>query len=166
MNVDLLASVRRAITRAPDRFCAAQWAFARNADRVLDEAVPPEGFRCCIAGHVLLEGSALTERDLLREGGFHTGGGLWEQAATLLEVGDERGRELFFPSQWDHPFKKRYYLCARDEEAEVATAYLDYVMRKYGAHSATSSTAPTDGDRPPRAPLANEREDALVAVRS
>jgi len=170
MNVDLLVSVRRTIARTPDRFCAAQWAFARNADRVLEEAVPPDGFRCCIAGHVLLEGSALTERDLLREGGFHTGGALWEQAATLLDVEEDRGRELFFPSQWDHPFKKRYYLCAQDEEAEVATAYLDYVLQKYESadisRPVSPSAAPVDADRPPRMPTADDRESMPAAVHS
>ena len=170
MNVDLLASVRRTISRAPDRFCAAQWAFARNAGRVLEQNARPEGFRCCIAGHVLLQGSALTERDLLREGGFHTGGALWEQAATLLGVTDERGRDLFFPSQWDHPFKKRYYLCTRDEEAEVATAYLDYILQNYEGPDRSSAelapTVPSGADRPPRVPSADEREGAPAVAHS
>ena len=170
MNVELLTSVRRTIARAPDRFCAAQWAFARNAGRVLEQHESPEGFRCCIAGHVLLEGSALSERDLLREGGFHTGGALWGQAAALLGIGDERSRELFSPSQWDHPFKKRYYLCTQDEEAEVATAYLDYILQTYGATEASQSLSgaavPTGPDRSPRAPTIDERESVSVIARS
>jgi hypothetical protein len=166
MNTALLRSVQRTIARFPDRFCAAQWAFARNADRVLAEGASPEGFRCCIAGHVLLESGRFTRRDLLREGGFHTGGALWNQAAAALNVGDAQCRELFFPSQWEHPFKKRYYLCARDEEAEVATAYLDHFVQKHGApdsgDEASVRSAPTD--RPPRAPAPVDGRHAPAAT--
>lgn len=132
MNVELLKSVRRAIVYSPERFCAAQWAFARNADRVLREGAAPKGFRCCIAGHVLLRSGVLDERQLIQEGGFHTGGVLWKQAARVLGIGEERCRELFFPSQWDQPYKEDYYLCPRSEEAEVAAAYLDHFLQKYG----------------------------------
>lgn len=131
MNVDLLESVRHAIVYYPERFSAAQWAFARNADRVLEHGADPDGFRCCIAGHVLLQ-DGHSERDLLQAGGFHTGGALWETAARALDLNADRCRELFFPSQWDHPYKKDYYLCSRREEADVAAAYLDYFMQKYG----------------------------------
>ena len=155
MNLDLLRSVQRAISHYPDRFCAAQWAFARNADRVLSEGATPVGFRCCIAGHVLLESGMYSERDLLREGGFHTGGALWDQASTALNVGDDQCRELFFPSQWDHPFKKQYYLCTREEEAGIATTDLDYFAEKHGAPGSRqdrSSRVPLDAGRPPQAP--------------
>lgn len=165
MNVDLLVSVQRAIARTPHRFCAAQWAFARNADRVLRDGVSPEGFRCCIAGHVLLESDTLTERDLLREGGFHTGGALWDRAAAVLGAGEEQSRELFFPSQWDRPFKQQYYLCAQDEEAEVATAYIRYFLQKCG-YAEESGTAEgrsvPGGDRSPRAPALDDRRRTLV----
>jgi hypothetical protein len=132
MNVELLESVRQTIVFYPNRFCAAQWAFARNAERVLQDGARPEGFQACIAGHVLLEHGSHSERDLLREGGFHTGGALWERAADALGLGEDRCRELFFPSQWDKPYKQDYYLCSGDEEPNVAAAYLDYFMQKYG----------------------------------
>lgn len=169
MNLDLLRSVQRAISRAPDRFCAAQWAFARNANQVLTEGASPVGFRCCIAGHVLLESGTFTEGDLLREGGFHTGGALWDEAATALGLADPQCRELFFPSQWVHPFKKKYYLCAQEEEAQVATAYLDYFAQKHGGPdadrtSATRSVAATD--RSPRGSGAADRTRTPVTARS
>jgi len=132
MNVDLLEGVQRAIVRTPNRFCAAQWAFARNAEAVLREGAVPDGFRCCIAGHVLLEGGTHSERDLLRAGGFHTGGELWVEAARHASICSEQGRELFFPSQWDRPFKRQYYLCGREAEAALAADYLDYFLEKYG----------------------------------
>lgn len=132
MNVDLLESVRQAITHTPDRFCAAQWAFARNASAVREQDAIPEGFKCCIAGHTLLQYGSHTERDLLVDGGFHSGGGLWEMAAAALGLEPAECRTLFFPSQWDKPYKQNYYLCSADEEAEVAAAYLDYFMQKHG----------------------------------
>lgn len=132
MNVDLLEGVQQAIVRAPNRFCAAQWAFARNAEAVLRSGAVPDGFRCCIAGHVLLENGTHSERDLLRAGGFHTGGELWVEAARHASICSEQGRELFFPSQWDRPFKQQYYLCDRAAEASLAADYLDYFLEKYG----------------------------------
>jgi hypothetical protein len=171
MNADLLASVRRAIARHPDRFCAAQWAFARNAERVrTKEDVSPIGFRCCIAGHVLLESSTRTERDLLREGGFHTGGALWEQAAAALGLAKEQCRELFFPSQWDHPFKKQYYLCTREEEAQVAMAYIDFFLQKHRAtdeRQRASGRSETFGvARPPRTAVTDGRSHSRAEIRS
>jgi len=148
MNVDLLESVRHVIVHYPKRFCAAQWAFARNADRVLSDGAAPKGFRCCIAGHVLLQHGSHTERDLLEEGGFHTGGALWQQAANAVGIDADRCRELFFPSQWDKPYKQKYYLCTSDEEASVAAAYLDYFIQKHSADTPTPapvSTPASDG---------------------
>lgn len=133
MNVELLDRVRQTIARHPDRFCAAQWAFARNAEAVLRRGASPEGFRCCIAGHVLLQRGDLTPRELLREGGFHTGGGVWTRAARVASITEAQGRELFFPSQWDRPYKQKYYLCARADEADLAADYLDYFLGKYRA---------------------------------
>lgn len=148
MNVDLLDRVRQHIAHHPDRFCAAQWAFARNAEAVLRDGAAPEGFRCCIAGHVLLHDGVLTERSLLREGGFHTGGEVWARAAQALSIDQKQGRELFFPSQWDRPFKQKYYLCDPDEEADLAVSYLDYFVNKYGSPTCpwaeTEPTARTD----------------------
>jgi hypothetical protein len=132
MNVELLENVRQAIVFYPQRFCAAQWAFARNAEAVMDDGAHPDGFKCCIAGHVLLESNAMTERELLEVGGFHTGGELWAEAADALGISEAQCRELFFPSQWDKPYKQNYYLCANDDEADVAASYLDYFICKYG----------------------------------
>lgn len=146
MNVELLESVRQTILGAPERFCAAQWAFARNGRRVLQGEASPKDFQCCIAGHVLLRSGMLNERQLLLEGGFHTGGCLWERAASALGIDDQRGRELFFPSQWDQPYKQKYYLCSQEAEAEVAAAYLDYFIEKY-------QVSPPSGIRAERAPL-------------
>jgi hypothetical protein len=148
MNVQLLESVRKKIVLYPDRFCAAQWAFARNATRVLREGAVPDGFRACIAGHVLLENGSHDERDLLEEGGFHTGGTLWKKAARALQIGADPCRELFFPSQWDKPYKQEYYLCAEEEEAHIAAAYLDYFMRKHAGSAAAAS--PRDAFAPER----------------
>ena len=135
MNVELLENVRQAIVFYPRRFSAAQWAFARNAGAVIDDGDHPDGFRCCIAGHVLLESNEMTERELLQVGGFHTGGGLWEQAAEALGITQEQCRELFFPSQWDKPYKQNYYLCSREEEADVAASYVEYFVHKYGTEA-------------------------------
>jgi len=143
MNVQLLESVRRKIVLYPERFCAAHWAFARNARRVLQEGAAAKGFRACIAGHVLLEYGSHSERDLLREGGFHTGGPLWEDAASALGLDRSRCRELFFPSQWDKPYKQDYYLCGEDEEPTIAAAYLDYFMQKYGRPEEASVALPS-----------------------
>ncbi len=162
MNVELLESVRRAIVYYPDRFCAAQWAFARNAERVLRAGEQPEGFRACIAGHVLLHHGTHSERDLLREGGFHTGGALWERAADALGLNDDRCRELFFPSQWDKPYKQDYYLCASEEESDVAAAYLDYFIQKYGTAGEREPTAATTASEA----LPSERAPAAKGERA
>jgi hypothetical protein len=135
MNVELLENVRQAIVFYPRRFSAAQWAFARNAEAVIDDGDHPDGFKCCIAGHVLLESNKMTERELLQVGGFHTGGGLWEQAADALGITQVQCRELFFPSQWDKPYKQNYYLCSSDEEATVAASYVEYFVHKYGTEA-------------------------------
>ncbi|PQJ35832.1 hypothetical protein BSZ35_15610 [Salinibacter sp. 10B] len=137
MNVALLNAARQSIATVPHRFCAAQWAFARNAEAVLRREASPEGFRCCIAGHVLLETGQFGERELLKTGGFHTGGGLWMHAAERLLLTEAQGRELFFPSQWDRPHKQDYYLCSREEEADVATTYIDYFLQKHEERSST-----------------------------
>lgn len=131
MNTNLLNAIRRTILNNPDRFCAAQWAFARNARAVLHDGASPEGFRCCIAGHALLQSGVCTRPELLRRGGFHTGGSMWGRAAEVLRIGEAKSHRLFFPSQWDKPFKQEYYLCSQDEEASVAASYLNYFAETY-----------------------------------
>jgi hypothetical protein len=160
MNVPLLESVRHAIIHYPARFSAAQWAFARNERAVIDDGATPNGFKCCIAGHVLLESGAFSERELLQEGGFHSGGHLWEQAAEALGLDAACCRELFFPSQWDKPYKQNYYLCPKREEAEVAASYIDYFVAKHAvpADGPTVEAPTTDA----AAPAADRRVPATV----
>lgn len=131
MNVDLLETVRRTIVYRPERCCLAQWAFARNERAVLDNGAPPVGFKCCLAGHVLLAAETYTERELLLHGGFHTGGELWHEAGAVLGLSESQYRTLFFPSQWEKPYKQEYYLCSTAKEAEVAAAYLDHYITKH-----------------------------------
>ena len=131
MNVQLLETVRRTIVYRPERFCLAQWAFARNEKAVTHDHATPRGFKCCIAGHVLLESDTYSERELLVHGGFHTGGGLWSEAGEVLGLSTPQYRTLFFPSQWQKPYKQEYYLCSADEEAEVAAAYIDHYITKH-----------------------------------
>ncbi|MFB6247827.1 MAG: hypothetical protein ABEL97_04580 [Salinibacter sp.] len=163
MNVDLLDRVRQHIAHSPDRFCAAQWAFARNAEQVLRNGASPEGFRCCIAGHVLLHHGTLSERALLREGGFHTGGGVWSRAAQAASISAAQAHELFFPSQWDRPFKRTYYLCSRDEEADLAVSYLDHFLNKHGP--AGRGPSRTETDRSARAPASASTEKQVRTAR-
>jgi hypothetical protein len=164
MNAALLHVVQRAIARAPDRFCAAQWAFARNADEVLRSAAEPDGFRCCIAGQVLLHSGTLDERGLLREGGFHTGGALWDHAAEAAGLTDAQARTLFFPSQWDRPYKQRYYLCGRDEEAALAVEYIDYFLEQHGATGSPEETGSAAASRPAPSRHARSPDDRPPAA--
>ncbi len=140
MNVDLLETVRQDILYRPERFCAAQWAFARNGRRVKEHGDDPIAFKCCIAGHVLLHGAGFNERTLLQRGGFHDGEHLWQQAGDVSGLTTAQRDELFFPSQWDKPYKQDYYLCSRDEEAEIAASYIDYFISKH--------TVPASGPAP------------------
>jgi hypothetical protein len=156
MNVDLLETVRHDILYRPERFCAAQWAFARNGHRVKEHGDAPIGFKCCIAGHVLLRGADFDERALLQRGGFHDGEHLWQQAGTVSGLTTEQRDELFFPSQWDKPYKQDYYLCSRDEEAEIAAAYIDYFISKHNV--------PAGGPAPLANTPATEREPTQEAM--
>ena len=140
INVKLLEAVRRAIIFRPERFCAAQWAFARNGRAVKERGAPPVGFRCCIAGHVLLEGAGFDERTLLARGGFHDGEHLWHRAGAVLGLTKAQRDELFFPSQWAAPYKQEYYCCAREQEAKIAAAYIDYFVSKYTGAAEKSVT--------------------------
>ena len=159
MNVRLLQRVRRAIASQPERFCAAHWAFARNTRAVLNAGARPQGFRCCIAGHVLLEGGACDEEELLCRGGFHAPGHLWQRAAEVAGLDRAQRTELFFPSQWDAPFKKQYYLCGRDEEANVCAAHIDHFLEKHAASG--RGLAP---DRRPQARAETRRAPAEAAL--
>lgn len=154
MNVQLLEAVRRTIVYRPERFCLAQWAFASNEQAVIENGASPRGFKCCIAGHVLMESDTYTERELLRHGGFHTGGGLWEEAGAVLGLSTPQYRTLFFPSQWEKPYKQEYYLCSASEEAEVAAAYLDHYMTKH-AHPQYAA---------PKEEQVSERAQAIMAT--
>lgn len=134
MNVDLLKRVQDTIMHAPERFSVAHWAFARNAHEVVRKDEAPDGFKCCIAGHVLLEDGRSDERGLLCRSGLHNNdGSLYQRAGEACGFTEEQRLELFFPSQWDAPFKQEYYLCGRNEEAAVCAAYIDYFMDKHGA---------------------------------
>lgn len=147
MNIDLLETIRHDILFRPERFCAAQWAFARNGRRVKEQGDAPVGFKCCIAGHALLHGDDFDERTLLQRGGFHDGEHLWQRAGDVLGLTKAQRDELFFPSQWDKPYKQDYYLCARNEEADIAAAYIDHFISKHGV--------PVDGPAP--LPVAHNR---------
>ena len=50
MNVDLLETVRQDILYRPERFCAAQWAFARNGHRVKTHGDAPIDIKIAISG--------------------------------------------------------------------------------------------------------------------
>jgi len=96
-----------------------------------------------------------SQRELLREGGFHTGGGVWNRAAQVAALSDDQARTLFFPSQWDCPYKQQYYLCAREEEATLAASYIEYFVDEYGPSvrspiTETARAGPETG-RPSRA---------------
>ena len=147
MNVELLETVRQAILYRPKRFCAAQWAFARNANEVVHDGDNPQQFKCCIAGHVLLESGTYSVPKLLQRGGFHSDGHPWEEAGTVLGLTEEQWRELFFPSQWDKPYKQDYYLSGREEEAEIAASYIDHFISKHAdaaSREAPAIEAPTE----------------------
>ncbi len=150
MNVELLESVRDAIVFHPEQFCAAQWAFARNTRAVLDTGARPEGFKCCIAGHALLQSGRYSRAALLRAGGFHDGVRLWPEAGQVLDLTVAQRDELFFPSQWDSPYKQRYYLCRAAEEAEIAGAYIDYFVSMYADPAPENSTPGQHTDRDSR----------------
>lgn len=147
MNVRLLERVRHEIVARPERFCAAHWAWAHNKRAVLESGARPEGFTCCIAGHVLLLSGTYDEADLLREGGFHDTGYLWQRAAEAAGLSTPQRNELFFPSQWGQPFKQRYYLCTRAEEAAVSATYLEHFLAEH-APAAGRTWAPDRSPRP------------------
>lgn len=126
MNWRLLHQVRQHIARHPERFCAAQWAWARNVQAVLAAGAPPEDFRCCIAGHVLLLGDYCDEATLLRLSVQCDNGFIGREAARLLGISREQARRLFYPTGWPEPYRSRYYqACSYEAEARLALGVLD-----------------------------------------
>lgn len=132
MNASLLQHVHDHILAEPERFCAAQWAAARNTRRVLERGAAPEGFTCCIAGHVLLLSGRFTERDLLLHSTHFDNGNLSRRACEALGLTQAQYKELFFPSQWTDPYRSAYYLSA-DVRAEAAACagFIAHFLEKH-----------------------------------
>ena len=132
MNASLLQRVHDHILAEPERFCAAQWAAARNTRRVLEGVAAPEGFKCCIAGHVLLLSGRFGERDLLLRSTHFDNGNLSRQARDVLGLTPAQYTELFFPSQWADPYRSAYYLSA-DVQAEAAACagFIAHFLRQH-----------------------------------
>ena len=132
MNASLLQRVHDHILAEPERFCAAQWAAARNTRCVLERGAAPEGFTCCIAGHVLLLSGLFGERDLLLRSTHFDNGNLSRCAADALGLTAAQYKELFFPSQWADPYRSAYYLSA-DVRAETAACagFIAYFLEKH-----------------------------------
>ncbi|MDQ7041609.1 MAG: hypothetical protein Q9M35_11790 [Rhodothermus sp.] len=122
----MLRQVRQHIAQYPERFCAAQWAWARNIRAVLMAGAPPEGFRCCIAGHVLLLSNYCDEPTLLRLSVQRDDGFIGRAAARLLGLSREQARRLFYPTGWPEPYRSWYYQAAdQATEAMLAVSLLD-----------------------------------------
>lgn len=148
MNVQLLQQVKQHILTHPGRFCAAQWAWARNANEVIDRGDAPQGFRCCIAGHVLLLGGRFDERGLLRHSVRCDDGYLGRQASEALQLTEQQRKELFYPSIWAEPFRSQYYLTQGPEaEAGLCAAYIDHFLEQHGPAQAPGLTERAE-DRP------------------
>lgn len=131
MNAALLARVREHIALQPSRFSAAHWGWASNAGAVIRQGEAPQKFCCCIAGHALLLSGRFSERELICQSGVvNEDGYLWQMAASVLELTPEESSRLFFPSQWPSPFKERYYLGSRLEEARVSAEYIDHFLEE------------------------------------
>ena len=132
MNASLLQHVHHRILTEPQRFCAAQWATARNARSVLEDDVTPEGFKCCIAGHALLLSRQFSERDLLLHSTHFDNGTLSRCARAVLGLDQAQYKELFFPSQWTDPYRSAYYLSADVRaEAEACAGFIAYFLKKH-----------------------------------
>ncbi|MEM8599052.1 MAG: hypothetical protein AAGF99_03950 [Bacteroidota bacterium] len=136
MRFALLRRVKAHLLARPDRLDTAQWAWCSNLRAVLDEGVAPEGFRCCLAGHVLLLGGVYDERTLLKLSVERDLGFLGREARVALDATDAEQRLLFYPSQWPKAFREAYYTVPRAEEARVVAAFLDTLL------PATSPPAP------------------------
>lgn len=132
MNIQLLQQVQQHIEHHPERFCAAQWAWARNAGAVVQRGAAPVDFRCCIAGHVLLLAERFDESTLLRHSVQQDDGYLGRCAQEALGLTDAQRRDLFYPSLWTDPYRSDYYLTAtREDEARVCA---DFLVHFIAAH--------------------------------
>jgi hypothetical protein len=129
MNTQLLQQVQQHIAQHPERFCAAQWAWARNAGAVIEQDAAPVDFRCCIAGHVLLLSRRFDEAALLRHSVHQDDGYLGRCAQDALGLTDEQRHHLFYPSLWTDPYRSDYYLTAtREDEARVCADFLAHFL--------------------------------------
>ncbi|MEM1043687.1 MAG: hypothetical protein AAGI91_13800 [Bacteroidota bacterium] len=146
MDAALLRRVRTHILDCPERFCAAHWAWVRNGRAVREDGAAPEGFRGCIAAHVLLLSGTFDETGLVRRNLHFDNGTLSAAARDVLGLDGAQYRELFYPSQWPDPFRARYYTTQTPEaEAAVCAAYLaDFLGRHAPAF-------PLAADRPAEA---------------
>ena len=147
MRVALLRHVRHHIAEHPERFCAANWAWAANVREVLEDGEAPESFRCCIAGHVLLCAGRFDEPTLLRYSVRFDDGFVGRCAREALGGGEREQRALFYPTQWPEPYRQAYYLAqTRLQEAQAAVGVLDAFI------ALLSSDAPKAGGelRPPQ----------------
>ena len=144
MNTQLLHHVRAHILEYPERFNAAQWAWARNAGRVVQHGEVPVDFRCCIAGHVLLLGGRFDEATLLAHSVRQDDGFLGRCAQETAGLTDDQRRLLFYPSLWADPYRSRYYLTTTcQEEAAVCADVLAYFIEQHG-----TMPTPRAEDRP------------------
>jgi hypothetical protein len=147
MNAALLRRVRAHILAHPERFCAAHWAWVRNGRAVREGREAPEGFRGCIAAHVLLLSGTYDEVGLVRRHLHFDNGTLSAAARDALGLDAGQYRELFYPSQWPDPFRAAYYTTttAAAEAAVCADFLADFLDR----HAPTLTPA---ADRPAEAP--------------
>ena len=165
MKLELLQQVRQHILHHPERFSAAQWAWARNVRSVLQQQAVPEAFRCCIAGHVLLLSGRFDETSLLRHSVRCDDGYLGRCARDILGLSEVQRRTLFYPTQWAEPFRRDYYLAGTGRpEAEVAAAYLAHFLHTHRPEPhVPASLAPSPSfaaDRPAQSLL--EPQEAVV----
>jgi len=142
MNTALLRRVAHHIDTHPERFCAAEWAWSTNVQAVVQHDEAPDHFRCCIAGHVLVEGGVLTEQELLRQSVRYDDGHLARLAAVTAKLTDDQRNELFYPALWADPLRSRYYLSAeRTEEAAICAAYVRFFVDKHAPLAAPDRSA-------------------------
>jgi hypothetical protein len=131
MKLRILLHVKQHIDEHPERFCAANWAWAANVRDVLLHNAAPADFRCCIAGHILLLSGVFDETSLLKHSVSCDDGYLGRRARQILDVTEAQGRALFYPTQWAEPFRTAYYLAPnRFAETQAAAGYLYAFVQK------------------------------------
>ena len=157
MNVALLRRVRAHIIAHPERFCAAHWAWVRNGRDVRQHGAAPEGFRGCIAAHVLLLSGRYDETGLVRQHLHFDNGTLSAAARDVLDLTPDQYRELFYPSQWPDPFRADYYT-TKTAEAE-ATVCADFLADFLARHAPPLAPA---ADRPAETPDHAARQPVFV----